>query len=952
MSQIKNDNIFVRAPKPVDGRTTLNTGALYATVADFLADGAVTPYRFISMTVPFVIAGEQVEYWFVGGIEDSDFQLKSVDGSIPNLQQVTDGTGNNITPNVITVNGLINFNPSTNGIHLLYDETEAGLINVVSGNPTGTLQLTPTKTAINYRNPDGSLNFISLQVESLSDAGATINTRLAIQDATQNNEATTLSQVTALIPSLTGYELLANKSINLTSPNDTKYPTTLAVSTAIGTGSTIGADTTGNSATTTAMKVAGSSSTILATNLGSSAVRLNATDSKVVDITGNSETVTNGVYTNVSYSNPSWITSLAYSKLTGAPSLSGYELLANKQNSLATDGTGVKYPTVDAINTGLTLYQLLSEKAVAGGYASLDGSGRVPLSQLPTGTQIYVGTWNASTNTPTLADGIGTLGQYYIVNAPGTQNLGSGSVTYALGDNVIYNGSIWEKVANSGGVTSVNSMTGAVSLTTANIPEVTNLYYTEARVNANTNVAANTAARHPAVTLGTANGLSLSTQALSLALASTSTNGALSSTDWNTFNNKQPAGSYQPQLSGTGFVKVSGTTISYDNSTYLTSAVTSVTSANSNITVANTTTTPVLTLASTISSNTTGNAATSTLSDNSSKWNNEIYSTSGSLNADYFMVNDGAAWKSRPIADVKTSLGIPSSYNYLPLTGGTLTGGLTGTTGTFSGNVTASTAPTLGGHLTNKTYVDGLVSGFELLSNKSTSTSLGTSNTLYPTQNAVKTYVDGLAVNYVNTTGNQTGIAGNKGWTGNQSVTGSVTASTKVQGYEVVAGGFFRTFTGYSQLNEYTDVTIPSDNIEGSKFTLSTRRPSISSNALFTSELTANLASTGGWKIQLPNASGVLALALSNVTSSAGSLTISSPGYYTFTGTTSTWTMPSIASSVGYFIRVINQGSGSVTMTAGTNEFWDGGASSTTFPVISTLTVAFYNNGTNWTVIN
>lgn len=44
--------------------------------------------------------------------------------------------------------------------------------------------------------------------------------------------------------------------------------------------------------------------------------------------------------------------------------------------------------------------------------------------------------------------------------------------------------------------------------------------------------------RHNAVTLGTANGLSLSTQVLSLGLASTSTNGALSSNDWNTFNSK------------------------------------------------------------------------------------------------------------------------------------------------------------------------------------------------------------------------------------------------------------------------------------------------------------------------------------------------------------------------------------------------------------------------------
>jgi hypothetical protein len=98
------------------------------------------------------------------------------------------------------------------------------------------------------------------------------------------------------------------------------------------------------------------------------------------------------------------------------------------------------------------------------GLASLDASGRVPLAQLPTGTQTYVGTWNASTNSPTLADGTGVSGQYYIVNVAGTQNLGSGSITYALGDNVIYNGSIWQKVANSGGVTSVDGLTGAVNL--------------------------------------------------------------------------------------------------------------------------------------------------------------------------------------------------------------------------------------------------------------------------------------------------------------------------------------------------------------------------------------------------------------------------------------------------------------------------------------------------------
>jgi hypothetical protein len=60
--------------------------------------------------------------------------------------------------------------------------------------------------------------------------------------------------------------------------------------------------------------------------------------------------------------------------------------------------------------------------------------------------------------------------------------------------------------------------------------------------------------------------LSRSTNAVSIPAATTSVNGYLTSTDWTTFNAKQAA------LSGTGFVKISGTTISYDNSTYVTTS--------------------------------------------------------------------------------------------------------------------------------------------------------------------------------------------------------------------------------------------------------------------------------------------------------------------------------------------------------------------------------------------
>lgn len=53
---------------------------------------------------------------------------------------------------------------------------------------------------------------------------------------------------------------------------------------------------------------------------------------------------------------------------------------------------------------------------------------------------------------------------------------------------------------------------------------------------------------------------------LSITQADATHDGYLSSIHWNLFNGKQDA------LSGTGFVKITGTTISYDNSTYLTTA--------------------------------------------------------------------------------------------------------------------------------------------------------------------------------------------------------------------------------------------------------------------------------------------------------------------------------------------------------------------------------------------
>lgn len=107
----------------------------------------------------------------------------------------------------------------------------------------------------------------------------------------------------------------------------------------------------------------------------------------------------------------------------------------------------------------------------ANGYATLDANAKVPANQLPNSIMEYQGTWNASTNSPTLADGDGSAatGNVYRVTTGGTRNLGSGSISFNVGDYVIYNGSAWEKSDTTDAVSSVAGRTGDVTLTVADI---------------------------------------------------------------------------------------------------------------------------------------------------------------------------------------------------------------------------------------------------------------------------------------------------------------------------------------------------------------------------------------------------------------------------------------------------------------------------------------------------
>lgn len=106
----------------------------------------------------------------------------------------------------------------------------------------------------------------------------------------------------------------------------------------------------------------------------------------------------------------------------------------------------------------------------ANGVATLGNDGKVPASQLNiAGSVVYKGSWDASSNTPYLHNDTGTVGWEYKVTSSGTVDFGAGDITFGTGDWVIYNGSIWEKIPGTVGVTAFNNRIGDVTLSLTDV---------------------------------------------------------------------------------------------------------------------------------------------------------------------------------------------------------------------------------------------------------------------------------------------------------------------------------------------------------------------------------------------------------------------------------------------------------------------------------------------------
>lgn len=148
------------------------------------------------------------------------------------------------------------------------------------------------------------------------------------------------------------------------------------------------------------------------------------------------------------------------------------ELFAHEQDTQGVHGILDTSLLADAADLGGKVDT--SQVGVAGGLATLDGSGHLTGSQAASAGTAYKGIWDASVSphgNPAIVDGTGTAGDFYFVSVAGTRDLGSGNITFAVNDRVIYDGTTakWQRVAATSPVTSVNTLTGAVVLGKSNV---------------------------------------------------------------------------------------------------------------------------------------------------------------------------------------------------------------------------------------------------------------------------------------------------------------------------------------------------------------------------------------------------------------------------------------------------------------------------------------------------
>lgn len=223
-------------------------------------------------------------------------------------------------------------------------------------------------------------------------------------------------------------------------------------------------------------------------------VKINGTSGRIsVTYSGSPAVATIDLVSVVTAGTGTKITYDGYGRVTSSTSLAASDMPSGIDAAKIANGTvsNTEFQYLDgvtsAIQTQINSKQSTSEKGQPNGYASLDSNGKVPTSQLPEeifGNMTYKGTWNGSTNTPTLpAPSSTNKGWYYIVSVAGSASpTGLNPIVtpeWKIGDWIVSDGTYWDKVDNTDQVTSVFGRMGAITATNGDYTasQITNVPY-------------------------------------------------------------------------------------------------------------------------------------------------------------------------------------------------------------------------------------------------------------------------------------------------------------------------------------------------------------------------------------------------------------------------------------------------------------------------------------------
>ena len=233
------------------------------------------------------------------------------------------------------------------------------------------------------------------------------------------------------------------------------------------------------------------------------------------------------------------------------PSLTGVELQANKQNSLTVDGTGVKYPTVDAVNAGIADTNTNAVDRITVKLATAINKGQAVYVSSANGTNIIVSkasnaTEATSSKTLGLLETTGATNA--IVNVITSGLLGGLDTSTATVGDPVWLGTSGNLIFGlaSKPVAPAHLVTiGIVSRVSATVGEIVVRVQNGFELNEIHDVAITSVANEDFLQYESSTSLWKNIQLTATWLktkignATTSVTGLLSSTDWTTFNNKQ-----------------------------------------------------------------------------------------------------------------------------------------------------------------------------------------------------------------------------------------------------------------------------------------------------------------------------------------------------------------------------------------------------------------------------